>query len=329
MDNLKLSLKLIIVAIALSGCHGQDPFKRQNNPIKDYPRTAEVANEPYVPGRKPVVQGKDDAATKISKEPACVDGLSAKATPDHGNLLLKFTEGVENSYTISVTVGGPTNMDIKLAAEKPENSDLRVISRQGNKQTYRFTWKPARGAKSQTEKFILTNNAPKANNLCPGAKSKIPFNLVVAQSKEAPSVSFPGIKEKITFGEKFDFRIVIDDPSATEGKAPAIQSVKLQASARKTLLDATQAITGCDDPGIVLPDNQFEFTCTFDSNLIKGVEPNLNKGKTVSAGFHVTAVSTATGLASTPTLQRIDVIFEEVAPAPATARAATDQGVEP
>ncbi|NJM09818.1 MAG: hypothetical protein HC883_02680 [Bdellovibrionaceae bacterium] len=141
---------------------------------------------------------------------------------------------------------------------------------------------------------------------------------MISQTKDTPSISFLEFKNQITFGDRLEFKITIEDPSAVSGKAAEIRSVHFVTSAQANgalqaaLLDASKGVTSCDDPGRALDETHFEFICTFDSNLIKGVRKHLNSGKSVNAGFYVTALSTATGKMSAATLQKFEVMFEKV-----------------
>src|SRR5690606_14516306 len=110
----------LAMAWALTACHGQNPFKRESNPIKDYPATSEVATEAYIPGQTPATPPaapRADAGTKPEVPPTpCVQVLTVKTEPAQ----LNFKEGVESTYAITVTSGG-FNLNIDIQAEKPQN----------------------------------------------------------------------------------------------------------------------------------------------------------------------------------------------------------------
>ncbi|NJM09817.1 MAG: hypothetical protein HC883_02675 [Bdellovibrionaceae bacterium] len=145
----KIAMSLFLAAV-LSGCHGQNPFKRESNPIKEYPRTAEMANQAYVPGQKPAtppISGQPGGSHADAEPEACFENFTVKAEPDHGNLLLKFVEGIESTYVLKVTGGGSKSnlIELDMDADAPEGAELRLMSREQNVVTYNLIWTPAKG----------------------------------------------------------------------------------------------------------------------------------------------------------------------------------------
>jgi|GEM_PF-6611178 len=316
-------MRLLLVAsiVLLTACQGQNPFKRESNPVKKYPHTMEAATQPYVPGQKtvkPGTAGLDAQGRPLAPaKPPCFEPLIVEAEPDLGNSLLKFVDEVESSYDIKVTIGGTYTID-DLKADTPEDSSFRQISRQDNTYTLRLTWKPEKGTSAKkSDPFVIGFLGEKIpEGACEQAKIRTSFDIVVSKTNDVPSVTFQDIKEKIVFGEKFDFKIIVQDPTAVKGKAPALKPIKFGEKRGSSVLDASAAVTGCDE-GQALSQTKFEFVCHFDSNLVKGVEKLLSTGKEALASFQVTASSTQTGVNGVPTPQKIKVLFEKIETKPA------------
>lgn len=314
MGNIKLFSSLFIASVLLTACQGQNPFKRQSDPTKKYPHTMESSNRPYVPGQKPAGTPKGagtDGGKPVAVEIPCFDPVKIEVEPDHGNLLLKFAEETESSYNLKITLKGPNALTGKIIANNPEDSELILTARQDNVYVYKFTWKPAKGASASkaTEMSVGLDGEP-AKGACANAKNRLAMSLVVSKTNDTPSVSFSGIKEKIKFGESFDFNVIVDDPTASKGKTPVIKSIKFSEAKGSAVLDGTAAVTSCDENKVLSP-TKYEFVCRFDSNLIKGVEKLLSTGKQGVTSFTVTAAS-KDGVLSAPTPQKIKVVFEKI-----------------
>jgi hypothetical protein len=305
---------LILASIAfLMGCQGQNPFKRQSDPTKAYPHTMESSNRPYVPGQKaakPGTQGAAGGGTPAAPaEPPCFEPVTVEASPDHGNDLLKFVEETEGAYDLKITLGGPQTQELKI--DRPENSDLRMVARQDNTYTYRLTWKPAKGASAgKNDPVVVGFEGELPKGACPQAKNRVSLSVVVSKTNDVPGVSFEDMKEKIKFGDKFEFRVVVQDPLAVRGKTPTVKW-SYGEERGSSVLDASAAVTGCKANN-VREENKYEFLCQFDSNLIKKVEKLLSTGKEAYASFRFVATSAATGVQSPATPQKIKVLFEKI-----------------
>ncbi len=299
--NLKFVTALVISSALLSACQGQNPFKRESNPVKNYPHSMESGNQPYVPGQKPAVAPKGpsvDAGKVAPAAPPCFEPVKIEVDPNHGNLLLKFSEETETSYNLKITLNGPQAAKGEVKADRPENSEFRLIARQDNTLTYKFTWKPAKGEAAQTpaETLIVGLDGQPAPGACAGAKNRLTLNVVVSKAGNVPSVSFQEVKEKISYGDKFDFKVIVDDSTASKAKTPTIS------------FEGSAALYKCEESK-ALSETKYEFLCHFDSTALKGVEKMLNSGKEASTSFSVTATSRA-GVSSAATPQKIKVMFE-------------------
>lgn len=312
MVNLKIVASAILATGLLTACQGQNPFKRESNPVKNYPHTMESGNQPYTPGqkaKKPGSSANNDGAQVTPVVPPCFEPISASAEPDHGNLLLKFVEEVEGSYDINVTLNGTQKNP--LETQKPADSEFILIARADNVYTYRLIWKPAKGSSTAaTEAITIGFEGAVPQGSCPQSKNRVSFNVVVSKTNETPSVSFSDMKEKIKFGDKFDFKVIVDDPTALQNRTPVIK-VRFSEARGSAVLNASAAVTTCDESKVLAP-TKFEFVCKFDSNLIKGVEKLLSTGKEALASFQVVATSTKSGVNSAPTPQKIKVLFEKI-----------------
>lgn len=326
MGNLFVKSCLLALPLILSACHGQDPFKRESNPIKAYPATQEAANEPYVPGQRPTTPPPAPAPAATPKvQPEPPPCYSIESVQPQAGSELTFTEGVENSHQVVIKLGGPQRVELDIQAERPTDALWRLLSRQGNELKYSLTWKPAKNA-PKSSKLNIVYNVKDSEDACSADQKSVSLNLTVSSSgaaapaaeesetaSEKLALTFPDLKNKITFGDKFEFIVLVEDPAATEGKAPDLQSINyLQSSQRAGFLNARPAVTGCDEAGRPVGGNKFEFVCAFNSDFIDGVDKYLNSGREVTAAFAITVVSTANGKTERSTAQNIDVSFPNV-----------------
>ncbi len=314
MVNLKIVASAILATGLLTACQGQNPFKRESNPVKNYPHTLQSGNQPYTPGqkaKKPGGASTSNGAPVSPAKPPCFEPIAVVAEPYQGNDLLKFVEEVEGSYDLNVTLNGKqTN---PLETQKPADSQFILIARADNVYTYRLIWKPAKGSGAvAAEPLIIGFEGAVPQGSCPQSKNRVSFNVVVSKTNDTPSVSFSQMKGKIKFGEKFEFKVIVDDPAATQNKTPVIK-VLFSEPRGSAVLNAAAAVINpnCDESKVLSP-AKFEFICKFDSNLIKGVEKLLSTGKEAIASFLVEATSTKSGLNSAPTPQKIKVLFEKI-----------------
>lgn len=320
--------KILIITLTFSsllmGCQGQNPFKRQSNPLKDYPN-AQKANEPYVPGKRAVNAGiASGTGTALGEvKPSCFYPLIVEAEPDFGQPVLKFSEDHENSYLIRIALGGKKPDPNKIFADFPEGSSLRRIGRDNNVFIYKFSWKPDIGESAQSSKALVIGlNLTSSNGACEGAESSVSFGLAVSKSKDTPTVEFSEVKSRIKFGESFEFNIIAEDALAAKGRSPAIKSISFKNSRIENLLDASNAVISCNE-GQSLDDSKFQFTCRFDSNLVNGVESFLNSGKEAEAVAQITVVSRSTGISSGAVSLRTKIHFEKIETKSTSSKGAT------
>lgn len=301
----------LAAALLLMGCQGQNPFKRQGNPLKNYPNVTETANRPYVPGQKAVKPAQEGAGGATVKPPAppCFEPLKVEVSPDHGSNQLKFVEETSSSFDLKMTVKGYAIE--KLKVDRPDESQLVPVSREGDIYTWRLTWKPSKdSSRTAVEPVVIGFEDELPAGACAKAEKTVSLKVTISKSQNAPVVSFSGVKEKIKFGDKFDFKVIVDDQQAEKGKVPSIKWA-FKIAKESADLDASAAVTKCTESR-ELEGKKFEFVCSFDSNLIKKVDGLLNSGQAKAASFLMTATSAKTGSSSLPAVKQIRVLFEKI-----------------
>lgn len=130
--------------------------------------------------------------------------------------------------------------------------------------------------------------------------------------EDAPTVKFEGLKEKVVFGEGFDFKIVIEDKTANGNNLPEPQQIKIKGEEKTDT--KTAKIVDCMTLGKRTKEHVFEFNCHFDSNLVKNADKIIaeKREQEVEVEFSLTAVSTASRQISKPARAVVKVKFEKV-----------------
>lgn len=151
---------------------------------------------------------------------------------------------------------------------------------------------------------------PGHTHVAPSTSSKTEISSEKEQ-EDAPIVKFIGLKEKVNFGESFNFKIQIEDFTSTDKLVPVLEKINFSLGKNSGDLDAGDTID-CNTLGRKISKTKFEFDCNFDSNLTKNVDKLLNSGKEAKAVFQVSALSTASRLKSKNTEGIVTVKFEKV-----------------
>src|SRR5262245_10154208 len=96
MDLIKFSLT-VAAAVALSACQGQNPFKRESNPVRKYPRVAESIEKGQ--GAVPYGTKSDTGDTSAY---ACEGTFAISSNSSEGRTVFSFAEGASLAFTIQI-----------------------------------------------------------------------------------------------------------------------------------------------------------------------------------------------------------------------------------
>lgn len=312
MGYLKLTTVATFAMVALSACQGQNPFKQQSNPVpvKDYPHVAGAKVEPYIPGKQQVNPVDPDNSQYVCYEP-----FKVSVSPDQGADLMTFTEDVPGKYTITVRSFLDSNFDVK--ANLPKGASLNLISGERSAlRSYQFMWMPTKNGSATQRILNLTFVSPATSQKCGVATTvKVALNLIVNKSPLSPSVTFLSLpQQQLTFGDSVKFQIQINDPSSTSESAPILNAIQYRAiarSAERPRLDASAAVD-CESKGQFVSGTTWQFNCSYDSRLVKGVDAYLNKNADIDTTFFASAQSTRSGLSSAASQANVRVAFTQL-----------------
>lgn len=143
---------------------------------------------------------------------------------------------------------------------------------------------------------------PNKTHVAPSTTSR-PQTSTDQVAADAPVIKFVDLKEQITFGDSFDFKVQVEDVAAGDKSVPHLIASKADDG----------AAIDCNTLGYRAGKGKFEFKCKFDSNLMKDVDGLLSSGKTEKAVFAFTAINSATRVKSKVTEGSLNVKFEKVA----------------
>lgn len=287
---------LLAAVLVLSACNGNNPFKGGSNPVKEYPSANEGA--PYKPNQTTVVEPPPDNSQDV-----CVPPMIVSINPDHGSLLMLFTEDEVSTYKVTVT--NRAGQDFTIAHEGPEGSSFTQESKDLTGATYNFSWKPgkSRGSRLVTKslKVVYNYTSQQSQTLC--GEASVGIDLIVDKTSLDPVVSFTNLPDSIALGtESAGFQIVIEDPASNQENAPDIKQIGFRnqgSTGRQQVLDASDAVK-CDEAGQFVEGTKWLFNCTLKLADIKRIKATSTTDQ--KASFFVIAESKRnTGKTSIPT----------------------------
>jgi hypothetical protein len=320
-------LATLFLCAGLIGCQGDNTFKRESNPVKDYTSVLNDA-QPYVPGQVNKTPPAPD-----NSQLACYEPFKVSVERDQGNKLLFFTEEIQGRYVINVRSLIDQNLpwDIK-AVDLPAGSSFRRVSKSGNTASFEFVWTPAKGRTTDVDLKVLTlRYISIAESKCQSGPITQSLNLVVKKNDGEPAVSFAGLPDQaIRLGDTFSFQIKITDPAGTAEAAPDLKEIAFNAGAtsgERAVLNAKAAVS-CGETGR-FDKSSWLFDCRFDSAKLnsKQVEAAAKQQGVVEAMFTATAYSKRSHRtsAATPAYVRLSSAAAASASTDATSSNAGDE----
>lgn len=306
----------VLVLSALTACHGQDPFKRESNPIRNYPRVADSIEKregaaPY--GVKP----KSPGGTPYD----CTGSFVINSNSPDGRTVFYFVEDSASMFEISIVNRLGDSFEVQ-ALGVPEGAEFKLLkNNSANTATYMLAWTPKNvitGSETTFRPNITLNLKSKAlSERCQGAMATETLHLLVEKTGGKPTISVTGLPQtKIKFGREFSFKIDVNDPSATEQKPPQLNGFAFDPALKtEGSIDGTAAADCNATPK--LTDGKWQFSCKFISAALQaGNEDGLRgSGKTAEAVFIASAKSRASDKSTAPLKLSVKVEFEKTAPA--------------
>lgn len=275
---------LILTGMMLAACNGSNPFKGGSNPVKEYPSANE--GQPYDPENKQVVEPPPDNTQNV-----CIPPMHVSINPDHGSLLMLFSEGEQSVYR--VTVKNRTNQAFTVTHEGPQGSELVPVEVTQAQGTYDFKWTPSKSNSTRVQtkslKVVFNYNNASLRSRC--GEASVGVDLVIDKTPLEPQVSFINLPQSIAYQDAgIGFQVQIDDPASTQDSAPTIKEIGFtnQGSTGKNLvLDASKAVS-CPGPAQFVEGTKWVLNCTLTLADVKKVDSS----KGFNASFFIIAEST-------------------------------------
>jgi hypothetical protein len=302
-------LALSLTAAMLTACQGQNPFKRESNPVRNYPRVARSieTKESTVPyGSKVDTNG----GTPLDcSSPFIVSSNS----PDLNNVFY-FSDDSATSFEVSVQNRFGDKFLIE-ALDLPDGAEFKPLRHDSDSaMTFQLAWTPKNQSsarpvitlKMQSEKMLARCKSPDIERL----------QLFVEKAKGKPTVSVTGVPKAIEFGQEFSFKIVVNDALA-KGEKPVLNALVFETAQKPSdmvVIDGSKA-ADCNPEAKLNDDGRYQFSCKFLSSALQETDSEglRNSGKTAEASFSVSARSRSVAT----NLYRVSmkVLFKKVAQA--------------
>lgn len=330
MKLLNYTITAVLSATVLSACAGQNPFKRESNPVRNYPRVSQSIKTktglvPFNHDPKPPTPPPDNS------QGICTAPFSISINGTPGTRLLKFPEDSSTTFEITISNRLQDEFEAKAAEGFPGTNVFRLLRKtSANTAVYQLAWNPGRLAQGQ---FTQTYNArielssQALSDRCQGGIANIYLDLLVEKSGTRPTVSVNNLvpQTPVVFGpnQEATFTVEVDDPSSTAGSPPSLNELEFRREAisgERTVINAVPA-TDCQQTPVAIPNTKkWKFACKFISSSLAeaDVKPLQNRNVTATAVLFVSAKG-ANSVASSPRQVNIKVKFERVAAAAAPA----------
>lgn len=312
MNTTKQFLAGAMTVFLLAACQGQNPFKRESNPVRNYPHVNDsiTKREGVVPyGQKQEVKPEPDNSQYICSGPFEVSGEK----------VLRFMENAATSYEISIRNRLGDAFEVEVGSLSKDITFRRLPKNlPANEAVYQVAWTPKIPAGESILEKTLTLNF-KSNILsqrCQGAIAVENIVLLAVKSKDRPVVSIKGLPQTAaTFGQDLPFTVEVTDKAADPASPPILNGAVFSSQAlsgEREVLDGSGAVANCDvSPAYDDKTQRFRFSCNFTSSLLeKGADKAIiGSGKTADVVFFMTATSRRNGLDSNMARATIKMTF--------------------
>lgn len=340
LRNTSWTCLVIAGAMMLTACNGQNPFKRQSDPAKDYPTVTNPENvRAYDPNKKDEVVKDPDNTQKTCQKPFRVTYLTSSGdiAPD----TLHFLESKLTRYEIEVINDYDDEAKIEVL-NLPDGAEFVELKRPSkNVVNYQLSWNPRLGS-NETEKMFDMKLSFKSVNFstkCPNAIAPIEKDLFVQVTQDRPIVTVSNVPSSaIEIGKKVTLSVDIEDPASNESNPPLIQLVEFDPSSstgEKVRLDGSNAVICPKAPKSIGP-RKWRMNCRFDTELVTdlvkdpatgNIATASGSGRVLEANFVISFLSKRNGKLSVPASVNVPIWFKktESADASTSANAAGDK----
>ncbi len=315
------NLILIGAALVLAACQGQNPFKRQSNPVRNYPNVNKSIEEkknlvPYGTKFDPVEDA--DNSQKVCSFP-----FSVFVEGGEGDRLMSFTAGAESVYEIKIRNNMARNTDFTVTANPlPAGAKFALKAKDQAVAVYQLTWKPESPANGRYV-LVLKFDSDDLKKTCDNAIATERLNLIVENNKEKPTVEAIGVPQvPVVYNKANDvyFTVVVHDRagSPTAPLAPKLLPAEFRRSAQnaeRDVYDGSKLVTCVWNTPMHLGDNKWQFQCRFHISNMDPSSELINSGRKITAVFFLTAISDSNKQYSDPIPVHIMVEFKPAAPA--------------
>lgn len=297
MKFLNLTTSTLAAAVLLTACQGQNPFKRESNPVRDYPKVSESIRTKK--GLVPYDHTQPPPAPPPDNSQAICNG--AFAIRINGNFkdsdLLDFPEDRLTSHEIQITNRFGDDFQLKTKGF-PKDAEFRLLKKlAAGSAVYQLSYNPKRlppGLPSRRHKTELILSSPNITKLCNGGSGSVLFTLFTEKQGTAPIVSASEIPQTpVVYGGQASFKIKVSDASGVQPVLNKFFTRDSTTSAGANEIDGSKAMS-CLEVAEPNGTNSWIFNCRFDSNFLAenpAAVKLFNSNKTVKVVALVSASS--------------------------------------
>lgn len=333
------SLAVILLAGVLStACNGGNPLKTQSNPTAEY--------QDLIESSRPVEEADADQVIPDADNSQyfCGTAFNITVVNDQAARLMTFTEEISSTYTLIVRSNLGDNFEVNSEkSDRPDGSDFKQINNASgsatNIKTFQFSWRPTKAdaQKDRTPVVTLRYTSDFVQSKCPTSDVRDSISIAIDSTAQGPSIGISGIPQiNSVWGDKFDFTVEVNDPSATQETPPSLSNATFKASvnsgerpASELILNAEDAVQ-CDRKNAKQKEGTttWVISCSLDTKKVRDAKANEGKGVTRQASFWFTAKSNRSKQTSDLTGQDILIDFPAPAPAAVSDTTTTPEGAK-
>ncbi len=318
MNLVKWSAVAFCTVALLTACQGQNPFKRESNPIRNYPKVQDSIHKHEAAHPYGYKQTPDNSQY-------CSGPFSITSNSPDGHTIFSFLEDSATTYEIIIMNRLGDAFEVE-ATGLPQGADFKLLrAASTNTSVYQLSWTPKNiipaGEATFRPNVVLNLKSAALTAQCQGAMGSENLNLLVEKVKDRPTLTVTGLPQtqiKVSTSE-VKFKVLVTDRLSTAQKVPILNgfgfdpAFKLNEDEIK-VINGTAAADCNATPKYV--NNKWEFSCKFlPSGLQANNEDGLRgSGKVGEAVFTVSAKSRVNDKSSNTFKASIKVLFEKVAP---------------
>lgn len=305
-------IALFATAFLLTACQGQNAFKRESNPTKNYQSVLDQSRA-YSPEQQRAKQEQD---ARLQQLPCGVPFLLTVDQGDKGETAV-FTEGVQKTVTIKIDriagqLAADRPWDVK-AVDAPAGATFEQEKATADSRSYKLSWTAPKASNDITNKLVLRfkwDIEARCSATTPITKT---VALVVVKGENDAVLAFREIKD-IKFHDVLPFQLVLQGATDKLGKLSFVDKGGISTADAK--------ITECGEPKA--EGKKITYDCTFNSGALKDAEIKDLIGK--DSVQEITLNARIEGKKPVEASAKVRVAFEkvEVAAAPVVPEAAPE-----